>query len=242
LSISKHQAPRILVTTSRGGAATEYLEALREAGADPALIDASSCSQNPLDGMAGLMLTGGGDVDPAEYGAPDSPLVEEADRERDQFEIELLRVAHKRRLPTLCICRGLQVANVAFGGTLITDIPSLFDGPDAVAHNVPDANGRTKRGLIPRHVVRIDSDSMLARIVGTADLHTGARHHQAVDRCADELRVVASTDDGIVEALELRVASRFWLAVQWHPESTRDLDGGASRKLFRAFVDSASAG
>jgi putative glutamine amidotransferase len=237
--MASDRAPRILVTTSHGAAATEYLDALREAGAEPVLIDAFSHIANPLDGMAGLLLTGGGDVDPAAYGAPDSPLVEDVDSERDQFEMELVRQAHKRGTPTLCICRGLQVANVAFGGTLIADIPSRFAGADAIAHNVARGDGSAERGLIPGHVVRIDSDSTLARIMGSADLHTGARHHQSVDRCAGDLRVVARTDDGVVEALELRARSHFWLAVQWHPESTCDLDDGASKKLFRAFLDAA---
>lgn len=237
--------PRILVTTSRGDGAEEYLDTLREAGADPVLVDAGSETPS-LSDVDGLLVTGGVDVDPALYGAAASPLVGRVERERDDFESVLLRDARERRLPTFCICRGLQIANVAFGGTLITDVPTALENnakiitalkDDAnIRHAVRAAAGRSERGVIPEHVVRIEPGSLLARTVRTLDLPTGARHHQAVERCAGDLRVVGRTDDGIVEALEARFDSPFWLAVQWHPESTRDVDGGASRKLFEMFV------
>jgi putative glutamine amidotransferase len=233
--------PRVLVTASLDGGVVEYRDAIREAGAEPVRVDPSADPATVLDGIDGLLLTGGGDVAPARYGAPSSPLALGVEPERDALEIAVLRAARAKELPTFCICRGLQVANVAFGGTLIVDIPQALGDAAVIPHELAGKDGRDERGLIAAHVARIDPDSTLARIVGTPDLITGARHHQAVDRCAGDLRIVARTDDGIVEGLEARFPSPFWLAVQWHPESTRDLDDGASRALFSAFVHAAQA-
>ena len=154
------------------------------------------------------------------------------------MEIDLVRAARQLKIPTLCICRGIQIANIAFGGTLITDIADRLQERATIRHIVRDAEGGTERRLIDEHVITIEPDSTLAGIVGTTRLVTGTRHHQAVDRCADDLRIVARTADGIVEALEARFESPFWLAVQWHPESTRTTDD-ASRKIFTRFVDAA---
>ena len=228
--------PRVLVATARGRAAQEYCDALREAGAEPVLIvpgDAPS-----LVGVDALVVTGGGDVDPALYGGPPD-FAEGVDRSRDDLEVALLWEAREHRLPTLCICRGLQVANVAFGGTLIGDIPTLGTSATVLRHEFGDANGVSYRGVIAEHVVRVEPGSLLARTVRALNLPTGSRHHQAADRCADDLKPVGRTDDGIVEALEATFDSPFWLAVQWHPESTRDEDDGASRRLFSGFVNAA---
>lgn len=234
--------PRIVLTTSAASHGDEYQEALREAGAEPVRVTAADPDGGVgvLDRADALLLCGGGDVAPARYDAAPSPLLESVDAARDELEIALVRAARERELPTLCICRGLQVANVAFGGTLIQDIPEALGPTAPIRHAMSDATGRSERGLIPGHIVRIDPSSLLARIVGTHDLATGARHHQAAGRIAAGLRATAQTDDGIVEALEARFPSPFWLAVQWHPESTRTLDGGASRAIFRAFVEASA--
>ena len=227
----------MLVTASFDDPVAEYLDALHEARAEPVRLDASATLAAALDGAHGLVVTGGVDVDPRAYGAAPSPLVRSVEPERDAMEIALLRAFRSRALPTLCICRGIQIANVAFGGTLIADIPQALGDAATIPHRiVRDGATSSERGLIETHIVRIEPDSLLARIVGTTGLTTGARHHQAVDRCAGELRVVGRTDDGIVEALEARFASPFWLAVQWHPESTRALDDGASRAIFASFA------
>jgi putative glutamine amidotransferase len=233
--------PRIVVTASRGEAVAEYLDAIREAGGEPVRVEPGDPARALLDDAAGLLVTGGVDVDPASYHASSSTFVTSAEPERDVIEIDALHAARERGLPTLCICRGLQIANVAFGGTLLADIPDHFGEETTIRHNVRNPDGRTERGLIPEHIVAIDEAAMLRRIVGVEQLATGARHHQAVDRCAGELRVVARTADGIVEALEAEFNSPFWLAVQWHPESTRDLDAGASRAIFGAFVRAAAS-
>jgi putative glutamine amidotransferase len=233
-------APRIIVTASRGSTVQEYLDALREAGAEPVRVEPGDAVRAMLDQADGVLITGGVDVDPASYRAPASEFVTRTEPERDVLEIDVLHAAREMGLPTLCICRGMQIANVAFGGTLIADIPHALGEPATIRHSVPAPDGRTERGLIEEHVVRIEPDSALASIVGTTRLVTGGRHHQAVGRCGDELRCVAHTADGIIEALEARFFSPFWLAVQWHPESTVALDDGASRAIFTAFVNAAS--
>jgi putative glutamine amidotransferase len=231
--------PRILVTASRADAVEEYLDAVREAGGDPVRVEPGTAMRDRAGDAAGILFTGGVDVDPASYGARFSALIERTEPERDAMEIDMLRSARERGVPTLCICRGLQMANVAFGGTLMADVPHHLGGAATIRHSVRNPDGRTERGLIPEHVVAIDEDGLLRRIIGADHFVTGARHHQAVERCAGDLRVVARTADDIIEALEARFDSPFWLAVQWHPESTRDLDAGTSRAIFSAFVQAA---
>lgn len=228
------KSPRVLVTASRGDAASEYLAALRGAGAAPQRIEPGAPARADLDGAAGVVLTGGIDVDPAAYRAPASAFVTETEPERDVFEIDVLRAARERGLPVLCVCRGLQIANVAFGGTLIADVAHHL-GDAALPHDVGEPGQHGGWRIVREHVVDIEPDSMLARIAGAKQLTTNAAHHQAVDRCAGDLRVVARTADGIVEALEARFDAPFWLAVQWHPESTYATDE-ASRAIFSAFV------
>jgi gamma-glutamyl-gamma-aminobutyrate hydrolase PuuD len=231
---------RVVLATSVGDPAAEYLDALREAGLEPERIDASVVDL-PLADVGGIVLAGGADVDPASYGAPHSPRIGRTERDRDAFESSLLETARDEGLPTFCICRGLQIANVAFGGTLLDDIPHALGPAATVPHELKRDDGKTERGLLDEHVVRVDADTLLERIVGMRSLLTGSRHHQAVDRVAADLVITGHTDDGIVEALEARFSSPFWLAVQWHPESTRTLDTGASRKLFAAFADAVRA-
>jgi len=232
------KSPRILVTASRGDAVAEFLEALRDAGASPRRIEPGDGARAALDGAAGVVLTGGVDVDPAAYRAPASAFVTETQPERDVFEIDVLRAARERSLPVLCICRGLQIANVAFGGTLIADVPQHLGDAATLSHDVGEPGQHGGWRIVPAHVVDIEPDSALARIAGAKQLATNAAHHQAVDRCAGDLRIVARTCDGIAEALEARFETPFWLAVQWHPESTYATDD-ASRGIFTAFVNAA---
>ena len=223
---------RVGVTASSPNDAAEYLRALELAGAQPfVLLQAAEIGE-----CDGLLFTGGYDVDPARYGAQPHSSTRVAAAQRDELEIELMGVARKRSIPVLAICRGLQVANVAFGGTLVQDIPDLLG--TALAHG-PAESGKPLRGVLAGHVVTVESDCALASITGVTQFATGSRHHQAVDRVAPDVRVVARTPDGVIEALEARFPSPFWLAVQWHPESTLD-DGGPSRALFDRFVRAAA--
>jgi putative glutamine amidotransferase len=227
-------APRIGITADPDYDVTEYEEAVRQAGGEPVrfMPDVTRVAAD-LQGLHGLIFSGGEDIDPARYGAAAGARTEAASPARDDYELALMAAALEQQLPVLAICRGLQVANVALGGTLHQHVPDVFG--TSVPHSRP-VDGRIDRGLIDEHCLTISARSRLARIAGDA-LVTGSRHHQAVDRVADELRVVARAPDGVIEALELADAPQFWLAVQWHPESTVALDSGTSAALFAALVD-----
>jgi gamma-glutamyl-gamma-aminobutyrate hydrolase PuuD len=167
-----------------------------------------------LEGLAGLCLAGGADVDPALYGESRHPQTEEPDRDRDCIESALLREALDRDLPILAICRGLQLFNVVLGGTLQQHI-----------------EGHNQRKLRDAHAIDIVPGSRLEAILGTTHCSVNSRHHQCAGRVASGLLVTATAPDGVVEALELP-AKRFALAIQWHPEARAD---GPDAALFRAF-------
>jgi putative glutamine amidotransferase len=227
-------APRIGITADPAYDVTEYEQAVRQAGGEPVrfMPDVTRVAAD-LAGLHGLILSGGDDIDPSHYGAAPHARTVVASAQRDAYEIALVQAALELQLPTLAICRGLQVANVALGGTLHQHVPDVYG--ESVAHSRP-VDGNIYRGLIEEHCLTVSARSRLARIAGDA-LVTGSRHHQAVDRVGDGLRVVARAPDGVIEAFELVDAPQFWLAVQWHPESTVALDGGASAALFAALVD-----
>lgn len=191
----------------------EYARSVEHAGAaalllppaDPGLADAL------LERLDGLLLSGGVDVDPELYGRPRHPKLGRVDRERDLFELALTRVALRRELPVLAICRGLQLLNVACRGTLIQDIPSELNGN--VTHDAPGR--RTRRS----HAVELTSGSRLSAILGPGPLAVNSFHHQAIDELGEGLRVSARCPgDGLIEAVEMPDRP-FVVAVQWHPES-----------------------
>jgi putative glutamine amidotransferase len=225
----------ISTTIADGG---EYARAVADAGGEPRLLAFDPTTVDAvLAGTFGVLLSGGGDVEPARYGET-SERATEVDERRDAFELALVRRARERGLPTLCICRGVQVANVAFGGTLVDDIGGAF-GPAPAAMHRREVGGASMRGLIEGHTVAIRPGSLLATVVASESIVTGSRHHQSIARVAADLDVVGTTPDGIVEAVEARFASPFWLGVQWHPESTLAEDNGASSAIFAAFVAAA---
>jgi gamma-glutamyl-gamma-aminobutyrate hydrolase PuuD len=220
----------------------EYAHAVEEGGGQPELLDVDFLDRNAgvpiaaiLATLDGFVFSGGADVAPARFGAAVHPETEPATPARDDFELRLMRATFDAGMPVLAICRGIQVANVAFGGTLHQHVPDWFG--TSVRHEATLA-GRRHRGLIDEHVVHIEPGSRLAALAGTT-LVTGSRHHQALDRIADGFRVVARTSDGVVEAMEPVRYDGFWLGVQWHPESTLALDAGQSRALFGSLVDAA---
>jgi putative glutamine amidotransferase len=190
-----------------------------------------------LDRVDGLVLTGGEDVDPARYGAPRHGESGPAQHARDATEIALALGARERRLPTLAICRGIQLLNVALGGTLVQDLPS--ERGTGTTHD--PGGDRTER----THAVSVSAGSRLAAAVGgaRASLPVNSFHHQAVDRVAPSLRVTACSPDGVIEAAETAPDDPWWvLAVQWHPE---ELTAGAEewdRGIFRAFAEKLEGG
>jgi putative glutamine amidotransferase len=206
----------------------EYLEnywrRLREVGLEP--LDHSAAGKT-LAGAHGLMLTGGIDVDPALYGEAPAPEVDNINRARDEFELGLLREALDRDLPVLAICRGHQLLNVALGGSLLQHIESRAHEDD-------------EQRLSAHHDVSIVEGTKLHAIYGRERLHVNSRHHQAVtpDRVAPGLTVSATTDNGLVEAMESN-AHTWVVSVQWHPERP-DLHipnfDAEARRLFEAFA------
>jgi putative glutamine amidotransferase len=235
---TSERRPRIGITADPDYNVAEYEAAVRQAGGDPIrwMPDVTRLATDLRD-VDGVILSGGEDIDPERYGAHAHPQTEPASPARDEYEIALVRAAFDMGLPTLAICRGLQIANVAFGGSLHQHVPDVFG--ESVPHSF-SVGGSTYRGLIEKHRLTVTAGSRLASIVGSGVV-TGSRHHQAVDRVAASLAVVARSPDGVIEALESPAATRFWLAVQWHPESTTTLDGGASAALFRALVKDSAA-
>ena len=187
-----------------------YVTALMRAGLIPVivppLLDPGSVS-DVLDHVRGLVLTGGNDVDPARYHATPHPKLGETDPARDAVELALFFGAEARGLPTLAICRGIQLLNVALGGTLYQDIAS--ERPSAIEHVGPNA----------RHSLRVEPGSLVSRAVGTGATPVISRHHQAIRDLAPGLRATAWASDDVIEGVERTNGTGPWtLAVQWHPE------------------------
>jgi putative glutamine amidotransferase len=206
----------------------DYVESIRRAGGEPCVLQLNvSPSLRELDAV---LLTGGGDIDPMLYHQPRHPKTNDPDATRDAFELELARMALDRDVPLLGVCRGLQVINVAAGGTLIQDIAAEVNHP--LEHQVETPL------YAFAHEVWIVRNSALARVMseelGEGEvLQVNSRHHQAVKQTADGFTVSATAPDGVVEAIE-RPESRFCVAVQWHPENFWRT--GEFRSLFEEFV------
>lgn len=233
--------PRVAVTTWRRCLPTylssatdlftlgsEYIEALRTAGAVCLLVGGAEPgdAETILEQVDGLVLTGGGDIDPRSYGAGHDPGAHDHDADADRFEIALVREARRRRLPTLAICRGMQVLNVALGGDLRAEITA-----DGSVHS-PISDDPSKV-LAASHLVRLRPQTRLAEIYGPCEQVVNTIHHQGLRHVAPELTVSAIAPDGVVEAVE---GTGTWkvLGVQWHPEKRL----GAGQALFDAFVAS----
>jgi len=208
-----------------------YVASVAAAGAIPVVLPPLAGIADVIGRLDGLVLSGGGDIDPARYGAAADPRCGPASAARDEAELALAAAALEHRLPVLGICRGLQVLNVALGGTLHQHLPDLV-GHD---EHAPDPAG------YGQHAVRVAPGTRLASVLGRTDLadHQAVtvptHHHQAVDRLGGGLTATAWTADGVIEAAELDPASHpFAVAVQWHPEAGDDLS------LFRALTSAAA--
>jgi putative glutamine amidotransferase len=232
IAVSAYYVPQISRWPAGGPALPlEYVEGLRRAGAVPLLVPPGAMEADEVLGRVdGLLLSGGGDVDPARYGQAPHPTIDRVDPGRDDQEFDLLRSALDRGMPFLAVCRGLQLLNVAAGGTLVQHLPDL-DG--LITH----AGGP---GLPVPHDVRVEPGSTLGGICGPALTDVASLHHQAIDRLGDGLRPVAWAPDGVVEAVELTDPSAFAVAVQWHPEWTAAEDP-AQQRILDAFVAAVSS-
>jgi len=195
------------------GKESPYFKAMLAAGAgadEIVLVSAADASRSRAAAFDGVLLAGGDDVDPAFYGEEKRHESVHVDRPRDEFELNLLEQALNRRLPIFGICRGTQVINVKFGGTLYQDLKS--DTTPEVEHK---QNG--SRGDTSHRVTLTDPDSRLASVF-TGSCRVNSLHHQAIKRLGRGLRVTAHSEDGLVEAVEAAEAYPFLVAVQWHPE------------------------
>lgn len=209
-----------------------YCAAVLRAGGLPVLLPhAPEQAEAYLDGIDGLVVTGGAfDVDPAIFGASERHASVTTKDRRTAFELAATQAALKRNLPLLGICGGQQLMNVALGGSLIQHIPD--EVADALAHEQPTARDQ------PGHSVAVTPGTLLHRICGSETLEVNSAHHQAVKQVGANITVNAVAPDGVIEGIEV-AAHRFCLGVQWHPEYAVS-DG--DELIFRAFVEAAGNG
>jgi putative glutamine amidotransferase len=210
-----------------------YVQSVQNAGGIPLLIPLGLNSAELLlilERVDGLLFTGGGDIDPERFGGQPHPSIHQVDPERDEIEINLVKEVVRLEKPFLGICRGIQVANVALGGDLLTDIASHI--PSSLQHE--HVSSRPWSYLA--HEIKVEGDSLLAEILGGTQFEVNSLHHQAVSRLASDFQGVAYAPDGILEAFEMP-GHPFGIAVQWHPEWLQDHQ--PMRALFSAFVKAA---
>src|SRR5687767_1133301 len=211
----------------------DYLASVEQTGARARVLEVTESPRKVLGEIDGLLLTGGGDVDPVFYGEDRHPLTDDAEPGRDEFEIDLARRAMSDGVPLLAICRGTQVLNVAAGGTLVQDIPSSVESD--LSHSVKEPKD------LACHEISIVAGTKLSGVLGgqmdaACSCRVNSRHHQAVGRIGDGLVVSARAGDGVVEAIEQPDAP-FCIGVQWHPENF--WRSGEFTPLFEAFVRAA---
>jgi len=244
---SKEKAPLIGITCSRltGGAwgmyslghfmdyaLSDYSQAILHAGGAPVIVPAAQDRKSLtriLSALQGLILSGGPDVHPRRYGEEPLAGLGEVDEALDHMELLAAELAIEKNLPLLGICRGIQVLNVALGGTLYQDISSQV--PESICHT-PKADK-----AVNTHTVHIEPGIRLRRIFGKPEIWVNGKHHQALKALGAGLVVAARAKDGVIEAVEL-AGKRFAVGVQWHPEGTWR-DDLQSKKLFRSFVRAA---
>jgi putative glutamine amidotransferase len=216
-----------------------YVRVLTELGAVPWLIPPLVGDVDTLraiyEQLDGVFLTGGVDVDPSSYAEDRDTLCGKTDRSRDWAELQLVRWAVEAKKPVLGVCRGAQVLNVACGGTLYQDVGKFY--PRSQKHDYFPTPERYSRDMLA-HVVRVEPQSRLARILGAEAVQVNSMHHQGIKRLAESLTPNAWAPDGLIEGVEGR-NGQFLLGVQWHPEELTRRDN-AMTALFRAFLDAAN--
>lgn len=235
---------KVAVTIGNDKRVKPYLDALDAVGLQHEVFTPDDkVGAKTLEAFAGLLLCGGGDIDPGLYPVPEAhhPTLDEPDPIRDHMEKRLYEHAVLLDMPVLGICRGVQVMNWAMGGDLYQDIDSMLDPVGFAKQHRQTAYGKARHDI--GHYVRLVPGTLLARILGTDDLPVNTIHHQAVRKVAPALTVNAvSVDDNLVEGLELP-GSRFCLGVQWHPECLWDRPATAvEKRLFEAFADAVRGG
>ena len=225
--------PPPLIGITRCSKLADYVASVEQTGAKVRILEVSESPRALVGMLNGVVLTGGGDVDPVLYGEKRHESVADAEPGRDEFEIDLARRALLADLPLLAICRGAQVLNVATGGTLVQDIPS------SVASDLKHSLSTPPDGLA--HDVAIAPGSRLHEVLGlgveaSPSCRVNSRHHQSVGRLGQGLVVTATASDGVVEAIE-QPRARFCLGIQWHPENFWRT--GEFKPLFESFIAAA---
>jgi putative glutamine amidotransferase len=218
------------------GSLPAYTESVAVAGGSPVLITPNldeDALRSIYERLDGVLIAGGGDVDPAYYGMTADGLVRDVDRSRDFTEISVTRWAADDDKPLLGICRGCQVANVALGGTLYRDIPKEHPGYNGIDHDLWGKFPRDYRA----HTVAIAPQTRLASAIGETAPRVNSMHHQALRDVAPKLVAVANAEDGVIEGIEMPDA-RFFVGVQWHPEEMIE-NSEPMRRLFETFVSAA---
>ena len=217
----------------------DYVEGVVQAGGLPVVLPPVGGAREAevlLDGLDGLLLSGGSDLDPGYYGEEAVAELGVTVPERDAFEMSLVEHALRRGMPIFGICRGMQVLNVALGGTLFQDLPTQVDHLVLLGHRQETPKWQ------PTHEVEVDVGSQVAEILGTGELKVNSYHHQAIKTLASDLVAVAHAPDGVIEAVESGDLSERWtIGVQWHAEAMRDGGGPEHRNLFEAHVSAAKS-
>jgi putative glutamine amidotransferase len=224
--------PTIAIAPCR--AMADYLESVRRAGGEPKELHYDADTPAEVVRRAdGLMLTGGGDVDPTLYGEPPHATFQPSEEGRDAYEIALIREAMAADLPIFAICRGMQILNVALGGTLVQDIPSMVNG--ALHHSVAEPRYHIAHEVWVANGSRLFQ--LMKEILEGESCQVNSRHHQAVKLVAPGWEVSGTAPDGVIEAIE-QPGDIFRLAVQWHPENF--FRTGEFRPLFEGFIEAAA--
>ena len=197
-----------------------YVEAVLRAGGVPMMLSGQclDCAERWLDVVDAVVLIGGGDINPAEFGSTGHETIYNLSAERDAMELALMRALLARPKPVLAICRGMQILNTVLGGTLHVHLPDVVG--ESVLHRAPPRDPIS-------HGIQVAADSELAKVIGE-QVHTASWHHQAIHQLGKGLKAVAWAPDGVIEAVELE-GRQDLLAVQWHPEITAAEDDGQQR-------------
>ena len=209
----------------------DYVDAVIKAGGVPLIIPFNTDKEviiSQVQVIDGLVLSGGHDVSPYNYGQEPSPLLGETFPERDDYEMLLLEEAKKRNLPILGICRGFQIINVAGGGTLHQDLSLI--GKSVLKHN------QVSKPTLKTHKIQIEENSIISEIFGKETM-VNSFHHQALDKVADDFKVVARASDGVVEAIQHKTY-KFLVGVQWHPEMLA-VECDEAKELFKRLIEEA---
>jgi putative glutamine amidotransferase len=215
-----------------------YVRSLTDCGAVPWLIPLLPGDEGTLreiyDRLDGLLLTGGVDIDPSQYGEPRHEQCDRSDPDRDWTEMTLIRWALCDGRPILGVCRGIQALNVACGGSLYQHVPEQH--PSAIKHDYFPAAPDYRRDYLA-HAVRVRPDSHLAHLLGSEQVQVNSMHHQGIKQLAPGLAATAFAPDGLIEGIEA-LDRPFVIGVQWHPEELADRHP-PHRRLFASFVDAA---